>query len=113
MVMDPARVDAAVDAWRHHLPMVKPFFSIQCNSDSVLLDKLARRPEVGFNCTTRQDVRLAMDIVPTERLLYTNPCITNSTLSEARAAQVDLLSFESPRRSGPHCPQPPARRDNP
>lgn len=96
-VMDMGRVVELMSEWKDHLPRVIPFYSIHCNDDGVLLKLLANYSDVGIFCQNRQNMEKALEYVGPDRILYANPMWTRSTLSQAMANGVNLLSFESAR----------------
>ncbi|KAI1717446.1 pyridoxal-dependent decarboxylase, pyridoxal binding domain-containing protein [Ditylenchus destructor] len=96
-VMDMGRVVELMSQWKTCLPRVLPFYSISCNDDGVLLKLLANYSDVGFFCQSRQNMEKALEYVSSDRILYSNPMWTRSTLSQAMSNGVNLVSFESAR----------------
>lgn len=94
-VMDMGRVEHLLEAWRAHLPRVQPFYSLKCNADPVLLHLLADQPDVGFYCTNRAEIELALQMADSERILYSNPLWTRGNVRHACANGISLLMFES------------------
>lgn len=94
-VMDMGRVEHLLEAWHAHLPRVQPFYSLKCNSDPVLLHLLVDQPDVGFYCTSRAEVELALQMADSERILYANPLWTRGSVRHACANGIRLLMFES------------------
>lgn len=94
-VMDMGRVEVLLEAWRAHLPRVQPFYSLRCNSDPVLLRLLNEQREVGFLCTNRSELEMALQLTSQERILYGNPFWTRGNIRHACDSGVHLLTFES------------------
>uniref|UniRef100_A0A915CXQ2 Ornithine decarboxylase n=1 Tax=Ditylenchus dipsaci TaxID=166011 RepID=A0A915CXQ2_9BILA len=67
----------------------------QC--DAVLLKLLANNRYVGFNCMNNQNLDDALELVSSDRILYSNPLWTRAALKQAAAKDVQLLTFESSR----------------
>jgi ornithine decarboxylase len=85
----------SLQQWFSYLPRISPFYSVRCNSDSVLLRLLAAHPNVGLHCLTREDLDIATEIMPSGRIIYANPCWTRGSLRNAAAAQVGLITIET------------------
>jgi diaminopimelate decarboxylase len=96
-VMNLDRVSAALDTWAKLLPRVRPFYTVECNSDPILLNMLAAFPIMGFKCRP-QNLDDVLALVPPERILHTTPTMwTRNSLEHAFANDVQLLSFDSAR----------------
>uniref|UniRef100_A0A915C3B4 Ornithine decarboxylase n=1 Tax=Parascaris univalens TaxID=6257 RepID=A0A915C3B4_PARUN len=94
-VMDMGRLENLLNAWREHMPRVQPFYSLRCNADPVLLRLLVEQPDVGFCCTNRVELNMAVELAGRERVLYANPLWTRGSVRHAREMGVELLLFES------------------
>lgn len=93
--MNAGTVVSALQQWFSYLPRISPFYSVRCNSDAVLLKLLAAHPNVGLHCTTREDFDTALEIIPSGRILYANPCWTRASLRNAAGSGVGLISIET------------------
>lgn len=54
--MNVGKVNTLLDVWISVLPRVRPFYAVNCNSDSVLMQVLADKPHIGFYCRTKENV---------------------------------------------------------
>lgn len=96
-VMDMGKVEELIEQWHFSLPRVQPFYSVNCNSDPVLMKLLAAHPFMGFNCSNNQTLIEALDYLPANRILYSNPILTRASLKQTAEKDVQLLSFQSAR----------------
>jgi ornithine decarboxylase len=94
-VADLGKISLLVDQWSANLPRVRPFYALKCNSDELLLRVLSSFPQVGFHCSTRQHLDVALDFVGPTRLFYSNACWTRNALTNAQSNNVELLGFDS------------------
>lgn len=94
-VADLGKIQTAVAQWQKHLPRVRPFYSLACNSTPMLLRILSAVPQIGLHCITRRNVDTALEYVDAERLFYTNACWTKATVRQANTSGVGLLGFNS------------------
>uniref|UniRef100_A0AC34RL15 Ornithine decarboxylase n=1 Tax=Panagrolaimus sp. JU765 TaxID=591449 RepID=A0AC34RL15_9BILA len=93
-VMNAGTILAAVNEWFQFLPRIIPFYSVKCNDDPVLLQLLAKHPNVGFHCVTRENVDASLELVPFRHVLYGNHLWTRGTLRYASENKVGLLSVD-------------------
>jgi ornithine decarboxylase len=82
-VCDLGSVVQSLQQWFSCLPRISPFYSVRCNDDAVLLRLLTSVGNVGLHCTTREDLETALDMLPSGRILYANPCWTRGSLRNA------------------------------
>ncbi|CAD5210238.1 unnamed protein product [Bursaphelenchus xylophilus] len=95
-VADVGQVEELMDRWMEALPRVRPYYSVQCNSDQALLAALAKHPAIGFHCTTRQNTSEVLDLVHNpNRIFYSNPCWTRGSLSNAANNAINFIGFDS------------------
>ncbi|KAK0424678.1 hypothetical protein QR680_008789 [Steinernema hermaphroditum] len=94
-VMSLARVRDRVRDWKTALPRVQPYYALRCNDDPVLLRLLAQQEGFGLDCASKDQLETALDIVGTERVVYSNPVLTRNVLRHAAKAEVATLFFES------------------
>lgn len=55
--MDVGKINSLMDQWAIALPRVKPFYSIRCNNNPVLLKTLADNSFFGFTCQSSDELR--------------------------------------------------------
>jgi len=85
----------SLQQWFTYIPRISPFYSVRCCNDAVLLRLLAAHPNVGLHCTTREDLDTALEIMPSGRVLYANPCWTRGSLRNAAQSGVGLITIET------------------
>ncbi|EEY17931.1 ornithine decarboxylase [Verticillium alfalfae VaMs.102] len=71
--------------WKLNLPRVKPFYAVKCNPDPRVIELLAALG-TGFDCASKWEIDqiLNMGLAP-ERIIYAQPCKTNSLQSSTLA----------------------------
>ena len=94
-VADLGKINLLINQWFANLPRVRPFYALNCNSDELLLRVLSSFPEIGFHCSTRQHLDVALDFVGPNRLFYSNACWTRNALNNAQSNNVELLGFDN------------------
>ncbi|KAM4066476.1 pyridoxal-dependent decarboxylase, pyridoxal binding domain-containing protein [Hirsutella rhossiliensis] len=81
--------------WKKNLPRVKPFYAVKCNPDPQVLRLLAALG-TGFDCASKMEIEqvLAMGTSP-ERIIYAQPCKTNSYVRFVKSAGVRQMTFDN------------------
>lgn len=81
--------------WKRNLPRVKPFYAVKCNPDPQLLRLLASLG-TGFDCASKTEVEqvLQMGVSP-ERIIYAQPCKTNSYVRYVAKEGVRQMTFDN------------------
>lgn len=81
--------------WKLNLPRVKPHYAVKCNPDPQLLRLLASLG-TGFDCASKTEVEqvLKMGVDP-ERIIYAQPCKTNSYLRYVAKEGVRQMTFDN------------------
>lgn len=108
-VCDLGEVYRSFKLWKHHLPMVHPHYAVKCNTDINVINLLSRLG-AGFDCASKNeiDVILGSGVTP-ERIVYANPCKTNSFIRHAREKNVNLTTVDNAqelhklKRFHPNC----------
>jgi len=82
--------------WKLNLPRVKPFYAVKCNGDQKLLDMLAALG-TGFDCASKNEIEtvLRMGVDPS-RIIYAQPCKTNSYVRYVANHGVRQMTFDNP-----------------
>ncbi|TKR94249.1 hypothetical protein L596_008560 [Steinernema carpocapsae] len=93
--MSLARVRDRVREWKLALPRVAPHYALKCNDDPVLLRLLAQNEDFGFDCASKEQLEAALEIVGSERIVYSNPVLTRNVLRHALKADASTIFFES------------------
>uniref|UniRef100_A0A6C0I4X2 ornithine decarboxylase n=1 Tax=viral metagenome TaxID=1070528 RepID=A0A6C0I4X2_9ZZZZ len=93
-IIDLGEVTRAYSTWIHHLPMVKPYYAVKCNSNPVLLETLASLG-ANFDCASENEMRSIIDITKdSSRIIFANPVKMTSQIRYARSNDVDLMTFD-------------------
>ncbi|KAF3771046.1 hypothetical protein M406DRAFT_35130 [Cryphonectria parasitica EP155] len=81
--------------WKLNLPRVKPFYAVKCNPDPQLLRLLASLG-TGFDCASKTEIEqvLQMGVSP-ERIIYAQPCKTNSYVRYVANQGVRQMTFDN------------------
>ncbi|KAL5624580.1 hypothetical protein BROUX41_004640 [Berkeleyomyces rouxiae] len=81
--------------WKRNLPRVKPFYAVKCNPDPTLLRLLAELG-TGFDCASKGEIEQVLDMgVDSNRIIFAQPCKTNSYLRYVREAGVKQMTFDN------------------
>jgi ornithine decarboxylase len=82
--------------WKLNLPRVKPFYAVKCNGDPKLLEMLAALG-TGFDCASKTEIEtiLGMGVDPS-RIIYAQPCKTNSYVRYVANQGVRQMTFDNP-----------------
>lgn len=81
--------------WKLNLPRVKPFYAVKCNPDPQVIRLLAELG-TGFDCASKGEIEqvLKMDVDPS-RIIYAQPCKTNSYVRYAASHGVKKMTFDN------------------
>ncbi|KAL3428285.1 Ornithine decarboxylase [Phlyctema vagabunda] len=81
--------------WKKNLPRVKPFYAVKCNPDPQVIRLLAELG-TGFDCASKAEIEqvLKMDVDPS-RIIYAQPCKTNSYVRYAKTHGVKQMTFDN------------------
>jgi len=81
--------------WKLNLPRVKPFYAVKCNPDPEVLRLLAELG-TGFDCASKAEIEqvLRMGVDPA-RIIYAQPCKTNSYVRYAAKEGVKQMTFDN------------------
>jgi len=94
-VVDLDVVLRKIKEWQMRLPRVTPYFAIKSNPDPVI-SRIIAAHGLGFDCASRAEVEMVMAMgVPTSRILYANPCKSNSMLRFVAEVQVHRMTFDN------------------
>lgn len=81
--------------WKLNLPRVKPFYAVKCNPDTQLLRLLASLG-TGFDCASKTEIEQVLSLgVSPERIIYAQPCKTNSYVRYVANAGVRQMTFDN------------------
>ncbi|MCL7035063.1 hypothetical protein MKW94_019651 [Papaver nudicaule] len=94
-VLDSGKIVTLMDKWNHSLPTVKPFYAVKCNPEPALLGILASLG-ANFDCASKAEIEavLALGVSP-DRIVFANPCKSESHIKYAATVGVNLTTFDS------------------
>ena len=94
-VADLGQVAKAYRLWEEKLPQVHAHYAIKCNTDEKVV-KLLGSLGANFDCASKNEIdtvlRLGFDA---SRIVYANPCKTNSFIRHAKNSDVNLTTVDN------------------
>ncbi|KAI9742233.1 MAG: Ornithine decarboxylase [Claussenomyces sp. TS43310] len=82
--------------WKKCLPRVKPFYAVKCNPDPQVIRLLAELG-TGFDCASKSEIEQVLEAnIEPSRIIYAQPCKTNSYVRYAQDHGVKKMTFDSP-----------------
>ncbi|GEQ69811.1 hypothetical protein JCM33374_g3486 [Metschnikowia sp. JCM 33374] len=94
-VADLGQVSRAYNLWKEKLPQVHAHYAIKCNTDERVVQLLGSMG-ANFDCASKNEIdtvlRLGFDA---SRIVYANPCKTNSFIRHARDTNVNLTTVDN------------------
>mmetsp|Transcript_81 Transcript_81/g.237 ORF Transcript_81/g.237 Transcript_81/m.237 type:complete len:461 (+) Transcript_81:41-1423(+) len=95
-VCDLSVVLRKLHEWQLYLPRVRPHYAVKCNPDPFIVRALALAG-AGFDCASKSEISLALSCgVPSEDIIFANPCKQNSTVRFAHQKGVKQMTFDNP-----------------
>ncbi|XP_068590652.1 antizyme inhibitor 1-like isoform X2 [Cebidichthys violaceus] len=77
--------------WRTHMPQIRPYYAVRCNSSPAVIEVLAALG-TGFICTNKSELELVQShSIPSEDIIYSGFCKQVSQIKYAAKNAVDLL----------------------
>lgn len=93
--MDLGVVRAQLQRWRKELPRVSPWYAVKCNPDINVLRELAAHG-CGFDIASQAELKAVLSLeVPSEKIIYANPCKQVSHIVAASDSGVKLTTFDN------------------
>ncbi|KAI3888434.1 hypothetical protein MKW92_009556 [Papaver armeniacum] len=94
-VLDSVQIVNLMEKWNHSLPTIKPFYAVKCNPEPSLLCTLASLG-ANFDCASKIEIEtvLALGVSP-DRIVFANPCKSESDIIYAATVGVNLATFDS------------------
>ncbi|KAI1814546.1 ornithine decarboxylase [Poronia punctata] len=81
--------------WKKNLPRVKPFYAVKCNPDPKVIQLLAALG-TGFDCASKSEIEQVLGSgVDPSRIIYAQPCKTNSYVRYVSAQGVKQMTFDN------------------
>lgn len=77
--------------WRTHMPQIRPYYVVRCNSSPAVIEVLAALG-TGFICTNKFELELVQSQgIPSEDIIYSGVCKQVSQIKYAAKNGIDLL----------------------
>ncbi|WBW74306.1 ornithine decarboxylase Spe1 [Schizosaccharomyces osmophilus] len=81
--------------WHTKLPRVQPFYAVKCNPDPHVL-ALLNKFGTGFDCASKGEIEQVLNMgVPSEKIVYANPCKAITYIRYSAAKGIDLMTFDN------------------
>ncbi|KAF1865286.1 hypothetical protein Lal_00004660 [Lupinus albus] len=95
VVLDLGVVVSLMENWAINLPTVQPFYAVKCNPNPSLLGTLAALGS-SFDCASKAEIEsvLSLGVTP-DRIVYANPCKSESHIKYAATVGVNVTTFDS------------------
>lgn len=94
-VCDLNQVVKSVQTWRKHLPRIQPHYAIKCNTNIEVI-KLLHQLGVNYDCASKNEIDTVLKLgIEAEKIVYANPCKTNSFIRHAKASNVNLTTVDN------------------
>lgn len=83
--------------WQRCLPRARPYYAVKCNGDALLIKTLAALG-CGFDCASKAEIDIVTKltgVLPSEDIIYANPCKTRNYIRHAVEKDVNMMTFDS------------------
>ena len=88
------RVNTQLALWRHHLPLVKPYYAVKCNPEPQLMSWLAHGG-AGFDCASVREVKAVKQVAYQAPIVFANPCKRKDEVTMSAALGVRTTVIDS------------------
>ncbi|KAF7939078.1 uncharacterized protein EAE97_007159 [Botrytis byssoidea] len=83
------------DLWVSHLPFVRPFYAVKCNTDNVML-RVLMQLGVGFDCASVEEMHTVLSLgAHPGSIIFANPCKAPEALAFAYNAGIRKTTFDN------------------
>ncbi|XP_061361312.1 ornithine decarboxylase-like [Gastrolobium bilobum] len=94
-VLDLGVVMDLMKNWTTKLPTVQPFYAVKCNPNLSLIGTLAALGS-SFDCASKAEIESVLSLgVSPDRIIYANPCKSESHIRYAASVGVNVTTFDS------------------
>lgn len=94
-VADLGEVYRSYKLWMEKLPQVHPHYAVKCNTD-VEVVKLLGNLGVNFDCASKREIDTVLGLgFDSLRIVYANPCKTNSFIRHAKNVNIRLTTVDN------------------
>ncbi|XP_025202149.1 ornithine decarboxylase-like [Melanaphis sacchari] len=81
--------------WQQTLPLIKPFYTVKCNDNSLVLSVLAMLG-TNFNCASKGEIKKVLDLgINPSRIIFSSPAKMASHIKYAKSTRVNMLTFDN------------------
>uniref|UniRef100_A0A0K0G0N2 Antizyme inhibitor 1 n=1 Tax=Strongyloides venezuelensis TaxID=75913 RepID=A0A0K0G0N2_STRVS len=95
-VMDLGKIQDLINFWTSNLPRVQPYYAVNCNYDTVLMNVLASSPSMGFFANSKEMVEKIFEFTDdSSRIFYGNSLLTGNNLNIAVKRNIPYITFYS------------------
>uniref|UniRef100_A0A2S2PCG7 Ornithine decarboxylase n=1 Tax=Schizaphis graminum TaxID=13262 RepID=A0A2S2PCG7_SCHGA len=95
-VFDVGELVNKVIKWQQTLPRIKPFYSVKCNDNSLVLEILAVLG-INFNCTSKGEIKQILDLGVNSSRIFSTPAKIALHIKYAKSTCINLTKFDSKR----------------
>ncbi|KAF7877339.1 hypothetical protein EAF04_001021 [Stromatinia cepivora] len=94
-VADIEEIRRQHDLWVSHLPYIRPFYAVKCNTDTVLL-KVLMQLGVGFDCASVEEMHTVLSLgAHPSSITFANPCKAPEALAFAYKVGIRKTTFDN------------------
>lgn len=94
-VADLGEVKCSYQLWQQQLPMVHAHYAVKCNTDRKVIETLGNLG-ANFDCASKNEIDIVLGMgYDASRIVYANPCKTNSFIRHAKTHHVNLTTVDN------------------
>ncbi|KAK6603485.1 ornithine decarboxylase [Botrytis cinerea] len=94
-VVDIEAIRRQHDLWVSHLPFVRPFYAVKCNTNTVML-RILMQLGVGFDCASVEEMHTVLSLgADPGSIIFANPCKAPEALAFAYNVGVRRTTFDN------------------
>lgn len=94
-VADLGEVYRSFKMWKQQMPQVLPHYAVKCNTDPAVI-RLLGTLGANFDCASKKEIDTILGLgFDGSRIVYANPCKTNSFIRHARECDVNLTTVDN------------------
>lgn len=94
-VCDLGEVIKSIEIWQKYLPNILPHYAVKCNTNIEII-KLLSNYGINFDCASKTEIDTILNLgIDPLRIVYANPCKTNSFIRHANQSQVNLTTVDN------------------
>ncbi|KAI9642531.1 hypothetical protein NHQ30_009336 [Ciborinia camelliae] len=94
-VADIEEIRRQHNLWVSHLPYIRPFYAVKCNTDTVLLQMLIQLG-IGFDCASVEEMHTVLSLgAHPSSIIFANPCKAADALAFAYKIGIRMTTFDN------------------